>query len=162
MPLFKSFHPNSPLRRWLDRLDSRIARAMDRHGHRLHRWSLAAIFLWFGALKLWRHETATSLLAHTIWLGKPEVMVPLLGAWEVLIAICLFIRPLVRVAVPLLLLRLPGILLAFALHPERCWQSFPLVPTPEGQYLMKDFAIFVATLAIAAHIREPSTVARRH
>ncbi len=148
--------------RRLDAIDRRIARLLDRHGHWLHRWSLGLLFLWLGLLKVFGRPTATSLLAQTIWFGEPEAMVRILGAWEVLIAICLFVRPMLRVAVPLLALRLPGIALAFVVHPERCWISFPFVPTPEGQYLLKDFAIFLATLAIAAHVRRPSTARRRH
>jgi len=76
----------------------------------------------------------------------------MLGWWEVLIGICLIIRPLVRVAIVLLLIRLPGVLLAFVLQPEICFYSFPFAPTPEGQYLIKDLVIFIATLAIAGHL----------
>jgi uncharacterized membrane protein YkgB len=142
-------------------MDLRVARILDRHGHWLHRWSLAALFAWFGLLKLAGQPTANALLAHTIWFGDPQLMVKVLAVWEVLIGICLFIRPLVRLAVPLLLLRLPGIVLAFIVLPDRCWMAFPFAPTPEGQYLLKDFAVFLATLAIASHVREPSTRRRR-
>jgi uncharacterized membrane protein YkgB len=119
-----------------------------RYGHWLHRISLGLLFIWFGLLKPLGHKTTTSILAHTTYWGDPEVIVLFLGWWEVAIGVCLLIRPLVRVAVLLLLIRLPGVILAFVLKPEICFFSFPFAPTPEGQYLIKDLVIFIATLAI--------------
>jgi uncharacterized membrane protein YkgB len=99
------------------------------------------------------HETATSLLAHTVYWGSPEVMVLILGWWEVAIGLAMFYRPTVRVSLFLLLLRIPGTLLAFLLLPEVTFIHFPLVPTPEGQYLLKDVALFFAAMAIGGTIR---------
>lgn len=69
------------------------------------------------------------------------------------IGLCLIIRPLVRLAILLLVIRLPGIILAFVLKSDVCFYSFPFAPTPEGQYLIKDLVIFIATLAIAGSLR---------
>lgn len=143
-------------------IDRRIARFFSRHAHRAHRVSLGLLFIWFGLLKPFGLKTTTSLLAHTIWLGDPDFMVQVLGWWEVAIGACLIVRPLVRLAIVLLAVRLPGTLLAFIIHPSICFEAFPLAPTPEGQYLIKDLAVFFATLAIAASVHEPSTAERRH
>lgn len=62
---------------------------------------------------------------------------------------CLLLHLLVCLAVLLLVLRLPGILLAFALEPEILFITFSFAPTPEGQHLVKDLGLFVATLSIA-------------
>lgn len=68
--------------------------------------------------------------------------------------------PLHRLAVLLLLVRLPGTLLALVLLPEVTFAGSPLVPTPEGQYLLKDLALFGAALVIAeASIRRQRRVA---
>jgi uncharacterized membrane protein YkgB len=138
----------------------RPARAIDiwlidiflRYAHWLHRVSVGLLFVWFGLLKPLGHDTTTSILAHTVYWGDSHTVMLMLGWWEVLIGICLIIRPLVRVAIVLLLIRLPGVLLAFVLQPEICFYSFPFAPTPEGQYLIKDLVIFIATLAIAGHL----------
>ncbi len=129
-----------------------------RYGHWLHRVSLGVLFIWFGLLKPLGHKTTTSILAHTIYWGEPANMVVMLGWWEVAIGVCLLFRPLVRVAVLLLMIRLPGVLLAFVLKPDVCFFSFPFAPTPEGQYLIKDLVIFIATLAIvgATHLPDKS------
>lgn len=81
---------------------------------------------------------------------------------EVAIGICLIIRPLVRVALVLLVIRLPGILLAFIFKMDICFYQFPFAPTPEGQYLLKDFAVFFATLSIAGLLKEKTTSDRYH
>ena len=125
-----------------------------RYAHWLHRVSLGVLFIWFGLLKPLGHKTTTSILAHSVYWGDPELVVLMLGWWEVAIGVCLIIRPLVRVAILLLVIRLPGVVLAFILKPEVCFFSFPFAPTPEGQYLIKDLVIFIATLAIAGGLRD--------
>jgi uncharacterized membrane protein YkgB len=147
------------INRLLKQVDETLIRLFERYGHGVHRISLGLLFLWFGLLKPLGHETTTSLLAHTIYWGDPEVMVLILGWWEVAIGVCLLARPLLRVAILFLAIRVPGILLAFLLEPEICFVSFPFAPTPEGQYLIKDLTLFFAALALAGFIREerPST-----
>ncbi len=135
--------------RQVKELDRSLIALFYRYGHMLHRVSIGVLFIWFGLLKPFGHKTTTSILAHTIYWGDPESMVLILGWWEVTIGVCLLFRPLVRVALLLLLIRLPGVILTFVLNPEICFYSFPFSPTPEGQYLIKDLAIFNATLAIA-------------
>ncbi len=139
-----------------------IVRWLAQETHRLHRISLGLVFIWFGLLKPFGLDSATSIVAHTIWWGDPGRMTHVLGWWEVAIGVCLIVRPLLRVAVLLLLLRLPGILLAFILLPDVTFVHFPLAPTPEGQYLIKDLALFIAALAISSFIRDPSCATHRH
>jgi hypothetical protein len=102
------------------------------------------------------HETATSMLAHTVYFGSPDVMVLILGWWEVTIGLTMLYRPFVRIALFLLLLRIPGTLLAFILMPDATFIHFPLVPTPEGQYLIKDVVLFFAAMAIGGTIGHES------
>lgn len=143
-------------------IDALLIQTFRRYGHRVHRISLGILYVWFGLLKPLGHETATSLLAHTIYWGDPDVMVLVLGWWEVLIGLSLIIRPFVRVAVFLLAVRVPGTLLAFLLVPEVLFVAFPFAPTPEGQYLIKDLTLFFATLAIAGFLEEESTPNHYH
>ena len=143
-------------------VDLWIVAVFHRYGHVLHRVSLGGLFLWFGLLKPFGQKTTTSLLAHTVYWGEPDVVVPLLGWWEVAIGLCLIYRPFVRMALFLLAIRLPGTLLAFVLLPEVCFLQVPFVPTPEGQYLIKDVVILFAAIAIGGSVREESTPHRYH
>jgi hypothetical protein len=131
----------------LAEIDRAVDALLHRHGHPLQ---------WFGLLKPFGIKTTTSILAHTVYWGDPEYMVPLLGWWGVAIGVALMWRPLVRLALLLLSIRLPGTILALIVHPEVCWVGFPLAPTPEGQYLIKDVTLFFAALAIAGSARERS------
>ncbi|MEC9372842.1 MAG: hypothetical protein VYC34_03325 [Planctomycetota bacterium] len=145
----------------LDEIDRRIADWMERWGHMLHRWSLAIIFLWFGLLKVFGYESGTSIIAKAVYFGRPEVTVPILGAWEAVIGVCLAFPFLLRIALPLLALRLIGTLAAFVLKPDVCFGESILVPTIQGQYLVKDFLLFSAAMVIGATVREERPHPRR-
>ena len=146
----------------LKKIDQSFFRFLHHYGHWVHRMSLGLLFIWFGLLKPLGHKTTTSLLAHTVYWGDPETMVLVLGWWEVAIGICIMFRPLIRVALLLLVIRLPGIILAFILKTDVCFYDFPFAPTPEGQFLIKDLVIFFATLAIAGSLSNRDTPAHHH
>lgn len=42
--------------------------------------------------------------------------------------------------------------MAFFIHPEICFVNIPYVPSPEGQYLIKDIIILFAGIAIAGTV----------
>lgn len=138
----------------LEDFDRAVADWMERWGHRVHRLTLGTVFLWFGLLKVLGYESATSLIAHTVYFTSPEIMVPILGYWEAAIGVCLFFLPLTRLGLLLLAIRLPGTLLALVLRPDVCFVGVPLVPSPEGQYLIKDLLLFGAALVIGGTVRE--------
>ncbi|GIK19378.1 MAG: hypothetical protein DYG93_05385 [Leptolyngbya sp. PLA2] len=142
----------------LDRLDAAIAGWMDRHGHGAHRITLGVYFAWMGLLKVFGLKTGSSLLAHTIYLGSPDVMVPALGWWEAAIGMTLIVRRLNRLALLLLAIRLPGTFLALVLRADVCFDHVPLGPTPEGQYLIKDLMLFAAAMVIGGTVRRRDPV----
>ena len=137
----------------LDSLDRSISAKMHHLGHPLHRYTLALFFIWLGLLKQFGYSTGSSLLAHTVYFGSPEVMVPILGWWEVAIGLTLVWERTVRVSILLLAIRLPGTLLALVLKSDVCFERVPLVPTPEGQYLIKDLMLFGAVMVIGGTVR---------
>ena len=138
----------------LDRFDLNISRWMYQRGHRLDRLALGTVFIWFGALKVAGFESATSIIAKTIYFGSPEAMTTLLGAWEIAIGVFLIWRPFIRVALLLLAVRLPGTFLALVLRPDVCWTDTPFVPTIQGQYLIKDLILFSAAMVIGGTVRD--------
>ena len=147
------------IKQWFDRdefqaFDRRLADWMERWGHRIHRLTLALVFFWFGILKIAGYKSATSLIAHTVYFASAEIVVPILGLWEVAIGACLFVLPLVRIALLLLAVRLFGTLLALFLKADICFVEHQWVPSLEGQYLIKDFLLFGAALVIGSTVRE--------
>jgi len=137
-----------------DKIDLRVARWMHHTGHRIDRILIGGLFLWFGSLKMAGLTSATSIIAKTVYLGDPEITVPMLGAWEAAIGVCLIVRPFLRVALLLLMLRLPGTLLALALKPEVCFDGAIWAPTIQGQYLIKDFVLVGTALIIGGTVRD--------
>jgi len=146
----------------IDKLDRRIVALFNKYGHVSHRVSLGLLLIWFGLLKPFGHNTTTSLLAHTVYWGEPATIVPLLGWWEVAIGVCLVCRPLVRLALLLLFIPVPGTVLAFFMHPDVCFSTIPWVPTPAGQYLIKDLVILFAAIVVGASVREENSPHKYH
>lgn len=146
----------------IDRLDRRISAWMRHHGHYLDRWAIGLVFIWFGLLKVFEYKSATSIIAETVYFGDPETTARFLGLWEAAIGVCLIVRPLARVAIALLLIRLPGTLLALVLKADVCWTDASLVPTIQGQYLLKDTILFTAALVIGGNVRRDHEPAHQH
>ncbi|MCU4925643.1 DoxX family membrane protein [Halobacteria archaeon AArc-dxtr1] len=140
-------------KRRFDEVDMRITSAMSQWSIPILRVSLAVVFIWFGALKLFEISPAADLVAATVYVVPPEVFVPVLGVWEVVIGICLLYRPLIRVGIFLLFLQLPGTFLPLVLLPEVVYTTAPYALTVEGQYIIKNLVIIGAALAIGSTVR---------
>lgn len=138
---------------WLDPLDRRIAGWMYRYGRRFLRISLAVVFIWFGALKPLGLSPAEELVKQTIYWFKPEIFVSILGWWEITIGVCLLIQPLIRVAIFLLMLQMPGTMLPLILLPEVCFTRFPFGLTMEGQYIIKNLILISAAIVVGGTVR---------
>lgn len=140
--------------RRFDRLDATIAAYMDRWGMPVLRTAVAIVFIWFGALKVFGVSPAGELVAATVYVVPPELFIPVLGVWEVLIGISLLYRPLIRLGIFLLFFQLPGTFLPLILVPEAVYVAFPYALTVEGQYIIKNLVIIGAALVIGGTVRE--------
>ena len=138
-----------------DQIDTVIAGWMSRNGIRMLRWSLGVIFVWFGALKTVGMSPAQELVARTVYWFPPEMFIPILGWWEVVIGLGLIIRPLARVAIALLFLQMPGTFLPLILLPEVCFTSIPFGLTIEGQYIIKNLVLISAAIVVGGTVRDP-------
>ena len=135
-------------------IDPLITSWMDRHGIRLLRWSVGFVFIWFGALKTVGMSPAQELVARTVYWFPPDVFIPILGWWEVLIGIGLIVRPLARLAIALLFLQMPGTFLPLVLLPDICFTSVPFGLTIEGQYIVKNLVLISAAIVVGGTVRE--------
>jgi uncharacterized membrane protein YkgB len=139
--------------RQLNELDLGIAGWMRSHGPLLARVALAVVFIWFGVLKPFGLSSADELVRRTVYWVDPAWFIPLLGWWEVAIGVCMLVRPLVRVAIPLLFLQMPGTFLPLVLLPDVCWDHAPFVPTMEGQYIIKNLVLIAAAIVAGGSVR---------
>lgn len=132
---------------------------MARNGVQLLRLSLGLIFLWFGVLKFFPGlSPAQSLAGETIavvsfGILSPSQAVFILAIWESLIGLGLLTGSFLRGTLFLLWLQMLGTMTPLILFPETCFTSFPLVPTLEGQYIIKNLVLISAGLVIGATVR---------
>ena len=136
-----------------DSLDRAIAAWMERWSVPVLRVALGVVFVWFGALKVFGVSPAGDLVAATVYVVPPEVFVPILGIWEVIIGLCLLYRPLIRLGILLLAFQLPGTFLPLVLLPEVAFVTFPHALTVEGQYIVKNLVIIGAALVVGGAVR---------
>ncbi|MFA6898729.1 MAG: hypothetical protein WC256_00810 [Desulfurivibrionaceae bacterium] len=138
---------------WLDRADIRISEGMDRYCQPLMRYSIALIFIWFGLLKPLGMSPEEELIKRTVYWVSPQIFLPVLGWWEVTVGLCLLYRPLIRIALLLLLLQLPGTMLPLILLPEICFTHPPFGLSLEGQYIVKNIFLVSAAFMIGGKVR---------
>ena len=143
-------------RKKFDSIDLRIATWMNRYGRLFLRYSLAIIFIWFGALKPLGMSPAADLVAQTVYWIPSEIFLPILGWWEVIIGVCLIFRPLIRAAIFLLFMQMVGTVMPLFILPEICFTRIPFGLTLEGQYIVKNLIIISSALVIGGTVRRDS------
>ncbi len=119
------------------------------------RFGLFVVFFWFGLLKVIglspASELVQQLFERTIhWMPFSTFLV-LFGLFECLIGILFVIRGMERVVIPLLFLHMVTTFMPLFLLPAVTWSGF-MVPTLEGQYIIKNLVIIAAAIGIAAHL----------
>jgi uncharacterized membrane protein YphA (DoxX/SURF4 family) len=144
---------------WFDRIDRRITGLMADHGLTLLRLAIGVVFFWFGILKFFPGASpAEQLAGRTIetltgGLVPRTTALPILAVWEVAIGIGLFIGRWMRVILLLLLVQMLGTITPLVLFPAETFTTFPLAPTLEGQYIIKNVVIVAAALVLGATVR---------
>ena len=139
-------------------IDRRLTHWLAEHGLTMLRISIGIIFVWFGVIKFWPGlSPADRLAAETIDLlffgFVPEAVARiLLAILETAIGIGLITGWFMRFTLLLLVGQMLGTVTPLFLFPELTW-SRPLVPTLEGQYILKNIVLVSAALTIGATVR---------
>lgn len=123
------------------------------------RIGLFIVFFWFGALKVLGLSPAGPLVESLFdaTLGATLPFLPFatfmlaFALFECLIGILFLIPGTERVVIPLLFLHLITTILPLFALTTVTWTAF-MVPTIEGQYIIKNVLIVAAAIAIAAHM----------
>ncbi|MFA6459083.1 MAG: hypothetical protein WCV79_01635 [Candidatus Paceibacterota bacterium] len=121
----------------------------------LARFGLFLVFFWFGALKVVDMSPASplvqALFEKTIPFMSFGTFIVLFGIFECLIGILFLIRGAERIVIPLLALHMVTTVMPLFMLPSATWSAF-LVPTMEGQYIIKNILIIAAAIVVAAHV----------
>lgn len=133
-------------------IDQQISGRMRKWGIPAVRISFALIFFWFGILKPFGLSAATGLLKATVaWLpfGSPDAWLIVIGWWEVIIGITFLFKQTTRIAIALLFMQMVGTFMPLVFLPEVTFQNGNyLLPTLEGQYIIKNVLIISAALIV--------------
>lgn len=124
------------------------------------RIGLFIVFFWFGFLKVIGLSPASGvverLFENTIPFMSFGTFLILFGVFECIIGILFLIKGLERVVIPLLFIHMITTFGPLVFLPGETWQSF-MVPTLEGQYIIKNVVLIAAAIGIAAHLHPIKT-----
>ncbi len=119
------------------------------------RFGLFVVFFWFGSLKVFGLSPANplvgALLTQTMPFWPFESFIIFFGIFECVIGILFLVKGMERVVIPLLFFHMFTTLMPIILLPQIAWQEF-MVPTLEGQYIIKNLVIIAAAIGIAANL----------
>lgn len=119
--------------------------------HQLARWSLAIVYGWFGALKLFSTSPANPLVANLLERTLPfisfEVFIIWFGVFELIVGILFLVPKYQKLLVPLFSLHMVVTIAPLVLLPSVTWQGV-LQPTLEGQYIIKNIVIIALAINI--------------
>ncbi len=119
------------------------------------RFGLFVIFFWFGLLKVVGLSPASGLVQKLFESTVPFMTFPtfivLFGLFECLIGILFAIRGFERIVIPLLFIHMATTFMPLFMLPEVTWSGF-MVPTLEGQYIIKNLVIIATAIGVAAHL----------
>ena len=133
-----------------DTLTRRLSIRLRRLSPILLRLSMAAVFIWFGALKITGTSPVERLVVDTVPGVDGSWFVPLLGGFEIALGMGLLLGayPLVVTA---LVLHLAGTFTVMVTQPELAFQAGnPLLLTTEGEFVLKNLVLLAAALVIGA------------
>jgi uncharacterized membrane protein YkgB len=127
---------------------------METHSVNMMRISLAIVYVWFGALKIFGMSPAGELVEQTVYWFRPEVFIPILGICEVIIGLGLLIKKFIPYIILLLLLHMTVTLFPIFILKSICFDSFPFCPTLIGQYIIKNLVLISGALVVAGKYNE--------
>jgi uncharacterized membrane protein YkgB len=136
---------------------NRIRVQIERRGIAILRLAVATVFIWFGVLKFFGSsdaesmalQTISALTAHSL---SDDVALYGLAALECVIGLGMLAKKGPNLVLPLMYVQMLGTLLPLAIFPYETWQSF-LVPTLEGQYIIKNAVLIAAGIVVGAAAR---------
>ncbi len=119
------------------------------------RVGLFIVFFWFGALKVVGLSPASGLVQRLFNETMPfmtfDSFIFIFGMLECFIGILFLVHGLERVVIPILFFHMVTTFMPLFILPQETWSAF-MVPTLEGQYIIKNVLLIAAAIGIASHL----------
>ena len=120
------------------------------------RLSLSIVYLWFGILKLLGNSPASPLVMALQQKALPfltfQQFIIVFSLYEMLIGILFLVPRFTRLVFVLFIIHMGMTLLPLILVPNYSWQGF-LVPTLEGQYMIKNLILISLACSILVNTK---------
>ena len=130
-------------------LVDRAVEANRRYAPTALRLALAAVFVWFGALKVAGVSPVHDLIASTLPFLDPDLAVPALGGVEVAIGLALALGRFPRITLLVMIGHLAGTFLTFVTAAHLMWAG-PLQLSGDGEFVVKNLVLITAALLLVA------------
>jgi len=125
------------------------------------RISLGVVFMWFGLLKFLEVSPVSELVARTVYWVDPDVIVPVLGAFEVTVGMLLLLGRALRLTLFLFVLQMLGTFLTFFVLPNVTFRDGnPFLLTVEGEFVVKNLVLISAALVVGTTVRRAKAARR--
>ncbi|TXS48297.1 hypothetical protein EAO77_31290 [Streptomyces sp. t39] len=120
------------------------------------RVAVGIAYLWFGVLKFFPAASAAEDLAvramtrMTLGLVPAAVSLPTLAVLETAIGLGLITGFLLRSALAAFFVHMAGVFLSLLVLAHEMWHVYAIVPSLEGQYVLKNIVLVAACLHVTA------------
>jgi uncharacterized membrane protein YkgB len=142
-------------------LDASITTFFQRWSIVVLRVSVALVFIWFGALKVFGVTPVTDLVADTVYWVDPDWFVPVLGLFEMIVGFGLLFRRGLRLVLGLFAAQMAGTFLVLVLLPDVAFQDGnPLLLTVEGEFVIKNLVLLSAGMVVGATVQRSRAIKR--
>lgn len=139
----------------IQKIDPHIISCFRKYEIVLARFAIFVVYFWFGFLKIIGFSPATplvqALFEKTINFMPFSTFYICFAVFEVAIGILFLVRGLERLAILMLGLHLITTAMPLVLLPQIAWQGF-MVPTLEGQYMIKNILILASAVVIGSRL----------
>lgn len=140
----------------IQNIDSKLISFYNKITVPMARFGLFVVFFWFGFLKIIGLSPASGLVQRlfeqTISFMSFDMFLILFGIFECLIGILFLIPKVERVVWIMLLLHMITTFMPLFILSQETWSAF-MVPTLEGQYIIKNLLIIASALAIMSRLQ---------
>jgi hypothetical protein len=144
---------------YVSQIDRRIGELAAKWFEPAARIAIFIIYFWFGILKLLGLSPATplaiALTSHTIGMQYFTASFDALAVYECAIGILILIPALTRTSFVLIIIHMGIVSSPLVIVANVAW-THPMVPTLEGQYIIKDLAIIALVIGLLAQRRSPT------
>lgn len=137
-------------------IDTRVIEFFRRVSLPIARFALFVVYFWFGFLKIIGLSPASGVVERLFNESLASVIsfslfIVLFGIFECVIGLLFLVRGAERFVIPVMFAHMIMTSGPLVLLPGEIWTGF-LVPTLEGQYIIKNLALIALAIHIASHV----------